>query len=80
MNVFAGPDKVSAVNDADVVTITVAPTAKDSTDKALVANYEIQAISDQERAKMQKQFEANPKKDAEEKICFKIGYTVQIDK
>ena len=31
---------------------------------------------DQERAKMQKQFEANPKKDAEEKVCFKIGYTV----
>jgi len=46
LNVFAGPDKVSSVNDADVVTISVAPTAKDSNDKALVANYEIQAISD----------------------------------
>jgi len=29
---------------------------------------------------MQKQFETNPKKEAEENICFKIGYTVQIDK
>ena len=80
LNVFVGPDKVSSVKDDDVVTITVAPTAKSSSDNGLVANYEIQAISDQERAKMQKQFEANPKKDAEEKVCFKIGYTVQLDK
>lgn len=80
LNVFVGPDKVSSVKDDDVVTITVAPAVKSSSDNGLVANYEIQAISDQERAKMQKQFEANPKKDAEEKVCFKIGYTVQIDK
>lgn len=80
LNVFVGPDKGSSVKDDDVVTITVAPAVKSSSDNGLVANYEIQAISDQERAKMQKQFEANPKKDAEEKVCFKIGYTVQIDK
>lgn len=80
VNVFAGPERASSINDNEVVMITVAPTVKSSTDKALVANYEIVPISDKDRAAMQKQFEASKSKDAEEKICFKIGYTVQIDK
>ena len=80
VNVFAGPERASSINDNEVVMITVAPTVKSSTDKALVANYEIVPISDKDRAAMQKQFEASKGKDAEEKICFKIGYTVQIDK
>ena len=78
MNVFVG-DKAKAMKDDNVVVQFVSSEVKDSNDKKLVANYEIVPADAKEIELQHKKNEANKDK-ATMKVCFKIGYSVQIDK
>ena len=78
MNVFVG-DKAKAMKDDNVVVQFVSSEVKDSNDKKLVANYEIVSADAKEIELQHKKNEANKDK-ATMKVCFKIGYSVQIDK
>ena len=78
MNVFVG-DKAKAIKDDNVVVQFVSSEVKDSNDKKLVANYEIVPADAKEIELQHKKNEANKDK-ATMKVCFKIGYSVQIDK
>ena len=78
MNVFVG-DKANALKEDNVIKQFAPSEAKDSNDKKLVANYEIVPADDKEVELQQKNNEANKDK-ATMRVCFKIGYSVQIDK
>ena len=78
MNVFVG-DKASKLKADNVVKQFAPSEAKDSNDKKLVMNYEIVPADEKEIELQQKKNEANKDK-ATMRVCFKIGYTVQIDK
>lgn len=78
MQVFVG-DKAKALKEESVVRQFAPSSAKDSNDKSLVANFEIVPADEKEVELQQKQNEANKDK-ATMKVCFKIGYSVVIDK
>lgn len=77
--VFAGEDKAKGITEDSLVMINIIDNVKDSTDKRLVTNYEIRPMSDKDKELMLRKFQANPKK-CEEKVCFKVGYTIELDK
>lgn len=77
--VFAGEDKAKGITEDSLVMINIMDNVKDSTDKRLVTNYEIRPMSDKDKELMLRKFQANPKK-CEEKVCFKVGYTIELDK
>lgn len=79
LRVFVGEDKAKSFNEKDLVEIQISEKPKDSNDSSLVKNYEIVPASDQEIETIKQKNEADPKK-AYERICFKTGYTIQIEK
>lgn len=78
MQVFVG-DKAKNLKEELVVRQFAPSSAKDSNDKSLVANFEIVPADEKEVELQQKQNEANKDK-ATMKVCFKIGYSVVVDK
>ena len=79
LTVFAGADKANGVSEDSLVMINISDKAKDSKDPALVKNFEIRPLSDKEKELMLKKFQADPK-NCEERVCFKVGYTIEIEK
>ena len=79
LTVFAGVDKTKGVSEDSLVMINISDKAKDSKDPALVKNFEIRPLSDKEKELMLKKFQADPK-NCEERVCFKVGYTIEIEK
>lgn len=79
LTVFAGEDKAKGVSEDSLVMINISDKAKDSKDPALVKNFEIRQLSDKEKELMLKKFQADPK-NCEERVCFKVGYTIEIEK
>lgn len=79
LTVFVGPDKIKDFKSDNVVMINISDKIKDSNDSNLVKNFEIIPISDKDKELMLKDFETHPDKCIE-KVCFKTGYTIQLDK
>lgn len=79
LTVFAGEDKAKGVSEDSLVMINISDKVKDSKDPALVKNFEIRPLSDKEKELMLKKFQADPK-NCEERVCFKVGYTIEIEK
>ena len=79
LTVFVGPEKSSKFNADDLVMIHINEKVKDSKDKTLVRNYEIVPMADKDRELELQKFQTDPA-NCVEKVCFKTGYTVQIDK
>ena len=79
MTNFAGPDAGKNVTVESLFMINISDSIKDSNDKDLVANYEIQPISDKDKELMLKKFQADPSKCIE-RVCFKVKYTIDIEK
>lgn len=79
LTVFVGPEKSSKFNADDLVMIHINEKVKDSKDKTLVRNYEIIPMADKDRELELQKFQTDPA-NCVEKVCFKTGYTVQIDK
>lgn len=77
--VFAGEDKAKGITEDMLVKINIPLETKDSNDSALVKNFEIRPMSDKDKEVMLKKFQADPK-NCEERIIFKVGYTIEIDK
>lgn len=85
LKTFAGADNVDAIDSTKLLMLDISNDVKDSNDKRLVVMYEIQAISDQDKGKMVSQFRANFEKDPKQKnctqkVCFKVKYTLNVDK
>lgn len=85
MKAFAGADNVDTIDSTKLGMIDIANDVKDSTDKRLVVMYEIQPMKDQEKAKLVDQFKANfikdPKKpNCKQKVCFKVKYSLNVEK
>ena len=78
MKVFIG-DKASALKEDQVVMQFVDAKAKDSNSKSLVANYEIIDANFKDVEIQQKQNDADGD-HAKFRVCFKIGYSVVVDK
>ena len=78
MQVFVG-DKAKDFKEEQVVMQYVNPTAKTSTDKSLVENFEIVDAGSKAVEIQQKNNDADGK-SAKLKVCFKIGYSVVVDK
>lgn len=79
LTVFVGPEKASKFNVDDLVMIHINEKVKDSKDNSLVKNYEIIPMADKDRELELQKFQTDPA-NCIEKVCFKTGYTVQIDK
>ncbi len=85
LKTFAGSDNVKKIDAASVGQLFISDSIKKSTDKGLVSMYEIQPMSDQEKAKLESSFRAAFEKDPTKencrcKICFKVKYTLNVDK
>lgn len=85
MKAFAGADNVDAITPDKVAVINVSEKIKDSNDKSLVNEFEVQPISEHEKGKLVAQFEAAFKKDpskdnCKQKICFTVKYSLNIDR
>lgn len=85
MKSFAGADNVDAITPDKVAAIEISEKIKDSNDKSLVNEFEVQPISEQEKGKLAAQFEAAFKKDpskdnCKQKICFTVKYSLNIDR
>ena len=85
MDVFAGTDNVEQIKEQSLKMIDLSDKTKDSNANGLVKNFEIQPMSEQEKAKMIEQFKVNFRKDptknnCKQKICFIVKYTLNVDK
>lgn len=83
MENFAGKDNVSSI--ADPMMVCISEKAKDSNDPSVNDMFKIPSASDQELEKLAAQFKAqytkDPAKDnCKQKVCFKVGYTLNVDK
>lgn len=85
MKAFAGADNVDTINASKLGMVDISDKVKDSNDKSLVTMYEIQPMSDQEKAKLVDQFKANFMKDpkqpnCKQRVCFKVKYSLNVEK
>ena len=78
LQVFAGKDNVTAIEDDNVTVMNVSLKAKDSNYKGLVDSFAIQPMPDNERGKMNAQFSG--KEEREENICFAVNYHIDVEK
>lgn len=79
MNVFAGPEAAKSFNAKDIIMIYVTQDAKSPNDGKLVSNFQILPIADAELEKHRQQQETDPSKCID-KVCFKMGFKVSVDK
>ena len=88
MSAFAGNDNFTKMTDKmPMQIIMLSDKIKDSNSSGLVRDFEIQPISEQEKAKLIGQFKASYQKNpniknlnCEHKICFIVNYTLNVDK
>lgn len=78
MIVFAGADNVD-VSEDKIGNMQVSSALKGPNDKGLVKLFEIQPITEQEKAKVAAANKANPK-NASITLCFYVKYTLNIEK
>ena len=87
MVMFAGKDNVKNIGPLDMGMIDISDKVKGPNDKSLVSMFEVQPMSEQEKAKMVEQFKLNYKEDpskknlnCKQKVCFVVKYTLNVDK
>ncbi len=88
MAAFAGKDNFSKISsDSSMKMIDISDKVKGPNDKSLVSMFEVQPMSEQEKAKMVEQFKINYKEDpskknlnCKQKVCFVVKYTLNVDK
>lgn len=79
MAAFAGPEAVKSFNAKDIIMIYVSQDVKSPNDRKLVSNFQILPIADNELEKHRQQQETDPS-NCIDKVCFKMGFRVNIDK
>ena len=89
MEVFAGADNVTKISPDTVTTMQVSSTIKDSNDKNLVKNFQIQPIPEKEKNALLASFKAKALKEEKNddpkvkncivKMCFYVEYKLTVD-
>lgn len=85
LKTFAGVENVKKFSEQDIGMLYIADDINAADDNRLVKNFVLQEMSKQDKDKLVAQFRANfekdPKQDnCEQKVCFKVKYTLNVDK